>query len=141
MLEQESCGMLIKQIHDTLGKTANNALRMRDLTLVQLNVLMALCQADGHQMPLKELEQLLHVAQSTAAGIIKRLELKGFVEGSKDASDRRTKMVRITPLGIECCQTADQEGTRAESKLLAGLTDGERETLIALLKKICHNLS
>ena len=141
MLEQKSCGMLIKQIHDALGKNANNALRARGLTLVQLNVLMVLCQANDRQMSLKELEQILHVAQSTAAGIIKRLELKGFVEGSKDTADRRTKMVRITSLGIECCQAADRDGTRAEAELLAGLTDMEKETLITLLKKICHNLS
>lgn len=141
MLNHESCGILIKQIHDALEKNANNALRARDLTLVQLNVLMVLCQSEEKQMSLKALEQILHVAQSTAAGIVKRLEIKGFVEAYRDPADLRTKTVRITSSGIECCQAADIDGMRTESELLANLTNTEKDILISLLKKVCANLS
>lgn len=141
MLNHETCGILIKQIHDALEKNANNALRARGLTLVQLNVLMVLCQSEEKQMSLKELEQILHVAQSTAAGIIRRLELKGFVETYRDPADLRTKKVRITPSGIECCNAADREGMSTEAELLSSLTDTEKDILISLLKKVCANLS
>lgn len=35
-------GLLIKQIHERLEKTANNALRPRDLTMTQVAVLMTI---------------------------------------------------------------------------------------------------
>ena len=86
-----TCGTLIKQIHDGLEKQANNSLRPQDLTMAQVRVLIELRFAPERQMALKELERRLHVAQSTAAGIVARLEQKGFVESFGDANDRRIK--------------------------------------------------
>ncbi|MGN1059596.1 MAG: MarR family winged helix-turn-helix transcriptional regulator, partial [Clostridia bacterium] len=99
MPENLPCGELIKQIHGELEKNANNAMRPLGLTMAQLGALLALNRAEEGQLSLKELEQYLHVAQSTAAGIVARLEQKGFVEGFGSASDRRVKLVRITPAG------------------------------------------
>ena len=66
---RQECGPLLKQINDEMRKNANNALRAKDLTLTQLEALVQLEQAPEGQHSLKELEQILHVAQSTAAGI------------------------------------------------------------------------
>ncbi|MCI6925951.1 MarR family winged helix-turn-helix transcriptional regulator [Butyricicoccus porcorum] len=141
MTDQNSCGMLLKQINDELEKRANNKLRAQDLTMAQLCALMMLNQASERQMTLKELERKLHVAQSTAAGIITRLEQKGFVEGFGDAADRRIKMVRITKLGIQCCMTAEKNMEQEEATLLSGLTDTERIVFISLLQKVRNTLS
>ena len=89
MDELGSCGGLIKQIHDALEKSANNAMRPQGMTMAQYGVLLALNRAENGTLPLKELEQLLRVAQSTAAGIVARLEQKGFVEGFGDPAERR----------------------------------------------------
>ena len=97
MTEAGACEVLIRQIHTELEENANNSLRQDDLTMSQINVLIELAQAEGNQMELKRLEQLLHVAQSTAAGIVRRLEQKGFVEGYGSPEDKRIKMTRITP--------------------------------------------
>ena len=93
---QDSCGTLLKQIHDALEKQANNSLRADGLTMAQVGVLLMLDRAEHRQMPLKELEKALHVAQSTAAGIVSRLEQKGLVESFGDAEDRRVKVVRLS---------------------------------------------
>ena len=93
---ERTYGMMIKQIHDYMEKDANNSLRSQDLTMAQVGALMELHSAEGRQMPLKELERRLHIAQSTAAGIVVRLEQKGFLESFGDAADRRVKMVRMT---------------------------------------------
>lgn len=140
MKERMTCVTLIKQIHDGLEKQANNSLRTQDLTMSQVGVLIELRFAPEKQMALKELERRLHVAQSTAAGIVARLEQKGFVEGFGDASDRRIKMLRITPEGEACCQLADQHMAAFEETLLSGLTEAERTTFVALLKRTAGNL-
>lgn len=140
MADQISCGMLLKQINDELEKRANNALRSQDLTIAQLGALMVLNQSSERQMPLKELERKLHVAQSTAAGIITRLEQKEFVESFGDAADRRIKMVRITQQGVQCCLSAKQNMDQEETLLLSGLTDTEKLIFISLLQKVRNTL-
>lgn len=140
MEQAQDCGMLIKQIHDELSKNANNALRSQNITLAQLEVLDQLNQAPEGRYSLKELEQILHVAQSTAAGIISRLEQKGFVAGFGDAGDRRIKRVQITPAGVECVRTALHHRAEAEELLLASLTEAERDVFYMLLKKVRDSL-
>ena len=134
------CVTLIKQIHDGLEKQANNSLRSQDLTMSQVGVLIELRFSPEKQMALKELERRLHVAQSTAAGIVARLEQKGFVEGFGDPSDRRIKMLRITPAGEECCRLADQHMAASEETLLSGLTEAERAAFLTLLERVAGNL-
>ena len=140
MEKPQDCGMLIKQINDELLKNANNALRSQNITLAQLEVLNQLNQAPEGQYSLKELEQILHVAQSTAAGIISRLEQKGFVAGYGDAADRRIKRVQITPAGVECVRTALHHRAEAEEVLLSNLTEAERNLFYMLLKKVRNSL-
>ncbi|MCI8622749.1 MAG: MarR family transcriptional regulator [Provencibacterium sp.] len=140
MENPRDCGLLIKQISDELRKNANNALRPQDMTLAQLDVLVELDRAPDGKRSLKELEQILHVAQSTAAGIIARLEQKGFAEGFGDAGDRRVKLVRITPAGIECVRSALHHRAEAEERLLSDLTETERDIFYTLLKKVRASL-
>lgn len=140
MIPANSCGRLIKQISDEMRKNANNAMRAQDMTMSQFGALFELDQAPEKQRSLKELEQSLHVAQSTVAGIISRLEQKGYVEGFGDAADRRVKLVRITPAGCECVANEEQNMAAAEQKLLSALTETEREIFHVLLQKVCRTL-
>lgn len=140
MKKRVVCGTLIKRIHDKMEKKANNSLRSQDLTMAQLGALMELCNTSEKQLSLKELERRLHVAQSTAAGIVTRLEQKGFVEGLGSPDDRRIKMVRLTASGEECCVSADRNIEQAEDELLAGLTETEKSIFFSLLQKICDTL-
>lgn len=140
MIDQNSCGALIKQIHDELEKNANNAMRAQDITMAQCGALVILHGVPGQQMTLKELERLLHVAQSTAAGIVTRLEQKGLVESFGSPEDRRIKVVRLTPAGTERCHTAEQDMLETEERLLSGLTETERSIFLSLLKKVRNTL-
>ena len=136
MKQEQACAVLIKQIHSELEKNANNMLRQDDLTMSQVNVLMILNQAEGKQLELKQLERQPHVAQPTAAGIVKRLEQKGFVEGLGSPEDKRIKLIRITPLGMECCKKAEANMLQAEQALTSALTEAEYLVLTGLLQKI-----
>ena len=140
MEKRQDCGLLLKQIHDELQKNANNVLRPQNMTMAQLDALVELDRAPEGQRSLKELEQLLHVAQSTMAGIISRLEQKGFAEGLEDAADRRVKLVRITPAGAECVRAALHHRAEADEKILSGLTETERDIFYTLLKKVRDSL-
>ena len=140
MQKNDLCGALIKKVHDEIEKKANAMLRQQDLTLSQMNVLMELEAIPDHQLTLKELEGLLHVAQSTAAGIVVRLEQKGFVESFTDESDRRVKKVMLTPAGLQCCKNAAADVKDIETKLLSGLTEAEKILFRDLLEKVFKSI-
>ena len=140
-MQKKVCGTMIKQLHDALERNVNNVLRTKDLTMAQVGLLLELYHSPEKQMSLKELERILHVAQSTTAGIVVRLEQKGFVESFGDPVDRRIKVVRITPTGEACCLQADKDMEETEKKLLAPLTEVERTVFLKLLDKICDNES
>ena len=107
--------------------------------MAQVGTLVILNRTSESRMPLKELERKLHVAQSTALGIVSRLERKGLVECFGDAADRRVKMVQITDNGIHCCHMAVRHVKMAEEHLLAGLADEERAVFYTLLLKLCKS--
>lgn len=140
MSDRSSCGMLIKQINSTLEKNANNTLRKQDLTFAQVTALLAIRDFPEQKVSLKELEKILHVAQSTTAGIINRLEQKGLVTGFGDSSDKRIKLVEITPMGESYCREAEQNMKEAEENLLSGLTETEKSIFNSLLQKVRDTL-
>lgn len=137
---KNSCAALFKQIHDAMEKRANNELRSYGITMSQITTLILLSQKEHHEMPLKELEHKLHVAQSTAAGIVMRLEQKGCVTslGSKD--DGRIKIVRITPKGMDVFEKTEKDRIHAEEAIMSGLDESEKEELLPLLTKIRASL-
>ncbi len=133
-------GQLIKLLHDRLEKQANNTLRGKDLTMMQVAVLMELQEAEKKQRSMKELERRFCVAQSTVAGIISRLEQKGFVETLGDTSDKRIKVVHITPTGEACCREAAGFMEEAEQMLLHGFSEEEKAIFNQLLARAAENM-
>lgn len=133
-------GQLIKLLHDRLEKQANNTLREKDLTMMQIAILLELQKAEQKQRSMKELERKFCVAQSTVAGIISRLEQKGFVEPFGDASDKRVKVVHITAAGEDCCREADGYMTEAEQMLLHGFSESEKVLFNQLLTRAAENM-
>lgn len=140
MVSKTSCGSLLKQIHDEMEKRGNNSLRSQGLTIAQLGILLVLYDKENHCLPLKQIERELHVAQSTAAGIVTRLEQKGLVDGYESPDDHRVKMVRMTQAGLDCCEEADRHMAEAENDILSALTDEERSIFQTLLQKVRNSL-
>lgn len=138
---QQPCGIIIKRITNLLSKDADNSLREKNLTFLQMHSLMLLLKEEGETMTLKELEKALQVSQPDAAGIVVRLEKKGLVACSIDESDKRVKRFKITELGKECCRNAKKHMQRAEDSLLSGMTEAEKKEFRRLLELALNNLS
>ena len=141
MENDSSCSVLLKQIHDVQEKNINNTLRNLDLTFSQINVLRALVHTADKQMSLKELEKILHVAQSTTARIVAKMESKGLIDSFGDASDKRIKYIRLTQYGEQYSSKAKQKLEEEEERLLSSLTETEKIVFVSLLQKIAGNLS
>ena len=133
---QDRCAPLIRQIHCALHKDANNTLREFDLTSVQLYLLFILQKQRGGRLPLKDLEREMGIAQSTTAGLVKRMEEKGLVACAADPADRRVKTVCVTEKGLRLCEDAKAKLDDTEQLLLRCLSEEERTVLLTLLKKV-----
>lgn len=141
MENNSSCSILLKQIHDIQKKNIDNTLRNLDLTFSQINVLRALVHSTDKQMSLKELEKILHVAQSTTARIVTKMESKGLIDSFSDVSDKRIKYIRLTQYGEQYSSNAKQKLEEEETRLLSSLTETEKMVFVSLLQKITSNLS
>ena len=141
MENNSSCSILLKQIHDVQEKNINNTLRNLDLTFSQINVLRALVHSANKQMSLKELEKILHVAQSTTARIVTKMESKGLIDSFSDVSDKRIKYIHLTQYGEQYSSNAKQKLEEEETRLLSSLTETEKIVFVSLLQKIASNLS
>lgn len=136
-VHQRECMHLVKQLHDKVEKHMNNALREYDLTMAQMGALVYLRMHNDGVCTLKEFEQLLHLAQSTTAGIAKRLEKKGLVKSSVDLNDRRNKIIHIMPAGKALCDNATKDADVELAGLFSKLSNDELITLHNLLTKMC----
>lgn len=139
-MAEKQIGLLIKQLHDTLEKQANNSLRADDITMMQIAVLLAVSQAVGQSMSMKELERHFSVAQPTMTGIVKRLTAKGLLEQLASPEDKRIKIVKITEEGIAACEKAAISMNTTEEQILKGFTQEETSTLEKLLEKALRNM-
>lgn len=134
-MNREAGGM-IKQISEALERDCNNNMRKTGMTLSQFNILMPLGGHPEGAMTLKEIERMLHCAQSTAHGLVTRLEEKGLVTSSGDPQDKRIRVVRITDKGRGYCKAAKADMQDMDVKLLEPLDRSEREKFLDFLSRI-----
>jgi DNA-binding MarR family transcriptional regulator len=139
MLEYRSVP-LVKQLCDALEREVNNAVRSQRLTYSQIQLLLRLAEAVDGTLSFKELEARLNVSQAAAAGLVKRLEQKGFLVTLDDVGDGRVKHAKITERGAAKCVESHEHMDAIELKLTAGLTDIETKLFYDLLRKTYSNL-
>ena len=129
-------GWFIKRIDNALEKEANSNLQMLNLTMQQNRVLIQLAHAPENTLSLKALEERFGAAQSTVAGLVSRLEKKGLVEARSDPDDKRIKLVRLTAEGLALHAQSHQKIVESEERLTRLLSEEEKATLLASLRKV-----
>lgn len=86
---------------------------------------------------------LLKAAMVTSGAItnrIDRMEAKGLVERVRDAGDRRSVLIRLTPRGLAVVDEAAGAHVENEARLLAALGPSEREDLAGRLRVLLESL-
>ncbi|MCC8125826.1 MAG: winged helix DNA-binding protein [Clostridiales bacterium] len=134
--ENIACAALFKHINDKMAKGANERLGIHGITYMQMQMLLEMKHMGAEAVPLKSLERHFEVAQSTAAGIIVRLERKRLVSSFVPAEDKRQKYIRLTEEGKALCAAAESDMQEGEKLLLSGLSQEEQEQLYHLLWKV-----
>ena len=133
-------GLRFKKINDMMQKHANRELEKVGLTFSQHHVLLYLSQCEKQEASLKSLEKAAGVAQSTMAGIVMRLEDKGYVKPCFDEADRRIKKVRLSKAGKKICENAKRGFRKGDEVTRSGLSESEQNELERLLDQVYLSL-
>lgn len=75
---------------------------------------------------------------SSGIEVIKRLVKRGFLEEYQDSSDKRAKLVKITPEGEELTAEMKKRVTAASSIVAGNLSPAEKARLIPMIFKLVH---
>ena len=133
-------GFLVKLVHDAIDRRINQELEDQRLTNSQLSVLSFLCMRGDADTTIRDIQDFLKVSHPTAAGLVRRLEQKGFVHLLTDPRDKRARIVRLDASVISSYQLEPKPTLHLEERLLAGLSDEERRQLCALLMRVYENI-
>jgi DNA-binding MarR family transcriptional regulator len=133
-------GIQFKKINDVMKKRFNRELEKIGLTFSQHRVLLYLSGCEKEEAPLKMIEKEAGVAQSTMAGIVMRLEDKGYVESFTDGEDRRIKKVRLSKTGRKICRKAYDDFRKNNEEMCSRLSESEVKELERLLAKVYAGL-
>lgn len=127
-------GYLIRRLHQIhIGLFAEEC-GSEDLTPVQSAILTVL--QGGEEMDQLTLSTSVGIDRTSGADVIRRLERRGLVTREASSLDRRAKIVKITEQGKKFTARVRPMMAAAQDRLIAPLTDEEREEFFRLIKKL-----
>jgi DNA-binding MarR family transcriptional regulator len=128
-------GHLIRRVHQI-----STALFLEecgsDLTSVQFA---ALSMIQKHSnLDATRLAGLIAFDRSTIGDVLERLEAKGWIKRRESSSDRRTKLLSLTPSGSQLLRQILPAVRRVQERLLAPLAAKEAAILVHLLTELAE---
>jgi len=101
---------------------------------VQFAILNALLDEPGIDQV--TLAQRVALDPATSGSVIERLERKGWLRREPAPTDRRRRLLWITPTGMDVVQALMQPIADAQARLLAPLPPADAQALLRLLKAL-----
>jgi DNA-binding MarR family transcriptional regulator len=131
---QHAPGHLVRRTHQLAVAIFMEETSGFDTTPVQFAILNALIDDPGEDQVTLAAKVAFDAA--TFGSVIGRLEARGWVRREPDASDRRRKLLWVTPEGEKAAVQMKRAVARAQGRILGPLNAAEREQLVALLGKL-----
>ena len=119
-----------------LKQLAQPAAKQFGLNVGEFHTLLKLRVAPGQQLSAGDLAEHLDLSTGAMTNRLDGLEEAGLVTRARDASDRRSVLVTMTPTGEELVVQAVESTAKEERAVLAALTDAQRRQLNGLLRTL-----
>ncbi len=127
-------GYLIRRLHQIHVGLFAEECGGEDVTPVQSAILTVL--QSGEEMDQLTLSTSVGIDRTSGADVIRRLERRGFLTRQSSRFDRRAKLVKITEAGRAFIKGVRPRMARAQERLIAPLTDEERDEFFRLINKM-----
>jgi DNA-binding MarR family transcriptional regulator len=133
---QHAPGHLIRRAHQRAVAIFMEETAAFDVTPVQFAILNALIDTPGEDQV--TLAGRVAFDAATSGSVIGRLESKGWVRREADKQDKRRKLLWVTPDGEQATLKMKRAVSKAQDRIVDGLTAAERDQLVRLLGKLVH---
>jgi DNA-binding MarR family transcriptional regulator len=127
-------GPLIRRAQQIAVSIFADSLAASDITPVQFAILNALSETpDIDQVTLSK---RVAFDPATSGSVIRRLEAKGWLARQAHATDRRRKLLVVTPAGLQALAGMQTAVADVQSQILAPLNADEQKQFVDLLARL-----
>src|SRR5438046_4206469 len=126
--------LVMMKAHRTLERLATRSIESAEVGLSDFAVLEMLLHK-GPQ-PVNEIGGRIELTSGAITTAVDRLETRGLVTREAHPTDRRARIVRLTPAGKQQAARIFAVHKAVMDRAASGLSKTERATIIALLKKL-----
>jgi DNA-binding MarR family transcriptional regulator len=116
-------------VQSAIGRVADR----HDLSLVQIRLLGILRDREPAMLAVAT---VLNLDKSSVTGLVDRAQRRGLVRRTTTPEDRRTVRVGLTAHGRQLAQKLTKQVERELSRLVEGLSETHRQTLLAIAGQI-----
>jgi len=134
----KSAGFLANHMARLFAAELARGIAPLGLAPAQFMVLLELWEEDG--LTQAQLVARLDVEQATMANTLKRMERDGLVVRVACDTDRRARLVRLTPEAQALRTQATEQAQGVNARALSTLSDAEHVTLLAAMGKVIAQL-
>lgn len=133
-------GMYFKRIHLDIEKEIHTKLIAYNLTKSQLDILNYLDQHPDQMTCQKDLQNYLHVSNSTINGLVNRLEQNGYIYRITNSEDKRMVSIHPTEKANQIKDLFLTTIYNLEQKMMAHIAPDKQEELVNLLEQMIQNI-
>ena len=126
--------LVLMKAHRSLVRHAERSIVALDMCISDFGVLEVLLHKGSQSV--SEIGRRVELTSGSITTAIDRLEQRGLVARAAHASDRRARVVDLTPEGRALITQVFATHKQAMDRAAHGLSKAERGTLIALLKRL-----
>lgn len=140
MRKQDHIGPMIKTVSNFIEQQLTADAENLGLTSGQMHILHFICNNAQTGVCQRKIEECFELSHATVAGIVARLESKGFVKSVSSETDKRYKAVFPTEKALECDAEMYKRIVNAENRFFEGFSEEEKAGLRSYLRRILVNL-
>ncbi|MGW9187888.1 MarR family winged helix-turn-helix transcriptional regulator [Streptomyces rubiginosohelvolus] len=133
-----SLGYLLKEASTALRVAMEEVLRPLGMTGTHYSCLELLAQRPG--MSNSELARGAFVTRQSMNVLLQALERDGYVTRPAEAAVGKVLPAQLTPRGRQSLEEASAAVRAVEVRMLAGMTENERESAFRALRSMIHSL-
>jgi DNA-binding MarR family transcriptional regulator len=127
-------GHLIRRVHQISTAIFAEECAASGLTSVQFAALTAI--RENPDVDATRLSSLIAFDRSTLGDVLERLEAKGWISRGPSPTDKRIKLLHLSPAGSAVLASVEPEVRRVQTRLLEPLTPGDRIEMMRMLTRL-----
>ncbi|MFE4712614.1 MarR family winged helix-turn-helix transcriptional regulator [Paenibacillus sp. NPDC056722] len=131
---------LLQLISLKIKKRADESIKELGLNSQQGKMIGYIYEHQDKGLIQKNLSDRFHVRGASITSMLQGLEKKGYIERKIPAHNERQKNIYVLPKGVALIEAFEQSFQQVEAEIIQSLSEDERQTFKALLKKVNENL-